>query len=493
MKENGTQVTVGNSESMEDDVGGRVTSMELDAGEVIEISEKNDFKVSMAGVAGNILEWYDFAVFGYFSDIIGDNFFPKEEEGSNNALVKSFIVFGAAFLARPLGGAIIGLMGDTVGRKSALETSVFLMAFPTFALGCLPTYDSFGGLATFFLIMLRLLQGVSVGGQLMSSVVFTLERTDVSRWGVWGSSVNAFSAVGVFIGSLFSYILREALTDEELHDWGWRIPFFFSIFGLIPACYLKRHAKELPQQTQATNNSDGNSPLMNALKKDNLWTIICAILVVSVAASSYYVISIWLPMYMETIRDPPIPHAFAISTVCGLVTVPLTFLGGWFADQVSPSTWRYVLIVSSAMLGILCPIIFSEISSNKENIGAVTLFCILLLIFSMIVFNGSMTPFLVSLFPAEVRLTSLSISYNIALCLFGGFTPSLATVLADKNKDATPAGFIITVLSAVSILGLLIAPPNRYTTNSSLDTSTTEKIDEPEQGVPNDLEVPEIS
>mmetsp|Transcript_26020 Transcript_26020/g.36697 ORF Transcript_26020/g.36697 Transcript_26020/m.36697 type:complete len:213 (-) Transcript_26020:1008-1646(-) len=164
--------------------------------------EHHDIKASLAGIAGNVLEWYDFSVFGYFSDVIGQVFFPPDQKG-HAALIESFAVFGGAFLARPIGGAILGLMGDTHGRKSALETSILLMALPTFALGCLPSFKTVGWLAPFLLIILRLLQGFSVGGQLMTSVVFTLERTDKSRWGLWAASVYAASGLGVVIGSLF--------------------------------------------------------------------------------------------------------------------------------------------------------------------------------------------------------------------------------------------------------------------------------------------------
>lgn len=126
--------------------------------------------IFLAGVAGNVMEWYDFAVFGAFSDIIGKMFFPFEKDG-NGALVDSFATFGGAFAMRPVGGILLGYIGDVYGTKTALEISIFLMAFPTFAMGCLPTYESVGSIAIVLLIIVRLMQGLSVGGQLMSSLV----------------------------------------------------------------------------------------------------------------------------------------------------------------------------------------------------------------------------------------------------------------------------------------------------------------------------------
>jgi len=147
----------------------------------------SDFLQTLAGVAGNMLEWYDFSIFGYLDDVIGEVFFPPGANGDAGA----FLVFGGAFLMRPVGGVLLGYLGDTVGRKKALVVSIFLMAFPTFAMGCLPGYKQIGNWSMVLLIFVRLLQGLSVGGQLMSSLVFTLENHHPSKWGLYGSFVMA--------------------------------------------------------------------------------------------------------------------------------------------------------------------------------------------------------------------------------------------------------------------------------------------------------------
>ena len=469
------------SDTIEKEEGRVVGSLDIENGNgdnndgrVQELSEQHDMKLAIAGVAGNILEWYDFAVFGYFSDVIGEVFFPEDAAGEHDSLVKSFAVFGAAFLARPIGGAVIGWFGDSSGRQSALELSVVLMAFPTFALGCLPSYSSIGGFSTFLLILFRFLQGISVGGQLMASVVFTLEKTNISSWGLWGSSVYAFSQIGVVIGSLFSYILREALSDQQLQDWGWRIPFLLGIFGVIPAYYLKKHGKNSHHhnQQQHNNNSDSNT-LKLVFSKDNRYALMSVVLVVSVSAASYYLIAIWLPMFMEIMRIPPIDHAFAISTMVGFIMIPLHFVGGWIADFFTTNGWKRLMILMALLLGILSPIFFKQISTIHTNMSETTtgffafIYALTLGCF-MILYSTSMTPFIVSRFPVEVRLTSLSIAYNIALCVFGGFSPSVATLLTDaNNQDATSAGIIITVLAAISIIGIVTSPSYQYSNNES--------------------------
>jgi len=166
--------------------------------------KNNKTMQTVAGVAGNILEWYDFAVFGYFSDVLGEVFFPPNQEG-HKAMIESFAVFGLAFLCRPIGGVMMGYIGDVHGRKKALEISIFLMAFPTFAMGCLPSYEKVGNWAIVLLTLVRMLQGFSVGGQLVSSLVYTCENNPRGQWGLYGSFVMAAANFGTLLGGLISY------------------------------------------------------------------------------------------------------------------------------------------------------------------------------------------------------------------------------------------------------------------------------------------------
>ena len=151
-------------------------------------NKNNDDSMSttLASVAGNVLEWYDFAIYGYFADIIGQKFFPPTNDESTS-IIESFLVFGGAFLVRPIGGILMGYIGDTLSTKRALEISIFLTALPTFSIGCLPTYNIWGWWAVIALVFVRLLQGLSVGGQLMSSLVFVAEGHDRRWWGWYGS------------------------------------------------------------------------------------------------------------------------------------------------------------------------------------------------------------------------------------------------------------------------------------------------------------------
>ena len=425
--------------------------------------------------------------------IIALNFFPPDQAG-HAALVQSFAVFGVAFLARPFGGALIGQLGDRFGRKLALETSLLAMAVPTFAMGCLPTYSMISWGATVLLVTCRMFQGLSVGGQVMTSVVFTLERKERSHWGVWGGAVAAAQTAGVTLGSLFSYVLREALTVEQvsnararpyfralfifypmccavalmrtlklkLNTWGWRIPFFFGILGALPGLYLKKYGTEhpVPQIEGGTValNGEGQPPQIResafsaSFNKSNMRALLSTTLVVALPAAGYYVIFIWLAIFMESIVDPPVPHAFAINTIVGVLAVLGTVLGGWIADRVG----RYVclMVASGLVLAATSPFVLALIG---EGDPVVAFLCQAALGALFVVWNGAMTPWIVASFPPALRLTSVNIGYNTAVCVFGGSAPGVATLLVDAFGVYAP-GFYLTSIAGLSLLGLAIAP-----------------------------------
>lgn len=456
-----------------------------------------NYKTSIAGVAGNVLEWYDFAIFGYFSDIIGDNFFTPNQEG-NAALIESYAVFGLAFLVRPIGGAIIGKFGDIYGRKRALEISILLMSFPTFALGCLPTYSQVGWLSTVLLILMRVLQGFSVGGQFMSSTVFTLERADSKEWGFWGSTVYAAASVGVSLGSLFAFLLRENLSENDLIEWGWRIPFWFGIFGAMPAIYLRSQPEShiFPHSSEASLNSteeenlrirnelfttgmeyeegnilDTRKPLEKSFHKSNLRNLIGGCLLSTFSASGYYILFVWFVVFMDSLVDPPIPHAFGINTILGIVSgIFFTLMGGWIADVIGNRV--YVMIVSGSVVGIAFPFVTSYIGTGLEG-GEITpsiqaLIILLTISIPFATWAGASIPFFVSLYPTDVRLTSASIAYNTAISVWGGFSPLIATVLVSKINN-TAAGLFVSMSVVLSFIGLWLIQSESKDDESAFD------------------------
>src|SRR5690242_1534364 len=198
-----------------------------------------------AGTVGNVMEWYDFSAYGYFAATIGRRFFPSAD--ATTSLIAAFGVFAAGFLMRPLGGVVFGHIGDRVGRKAALTISVLAMAVPTFLIGVLPDYATLGPAAAVLLVVLRMIQGLSVGGEYTTSIVFLVEGAGQKHRGFAGSW-SGFGAVGgILLGSAGGALVTVTLSPAEVASWGWRLPFFAGLFVGLAGLYVRRHIPELPQ------------------------------------------------------------------------------------------------------------------------------------------------------------------------------------------------------------------------------------------------------
>src|SRR5215813_7458934 len=191
-----------------------------------------------AGMIGNVLEWYDFAVYGYFAAAIGRHFFPHESTVAQ--LLSAFGVFAIGYLMRPVGGALIGHIGDRFGRRAALTFSVTAMAVPTFLIGLLPGYATLGLAAPIALTLLRMVQGLAVGGEYTSSMVFMVEHAPSGRRGLMGALAASGGAAGILLGSAVGAGFAAALSTEALEDWGWRIPFLLGLLVGIAGYLLRR-------------------------------------------------------------------------------------------------------------------------------------------------------------------------------------------------------------------------------------------------------------
>src|SRR5262245_47176657 len=216
-----------------------------------------------AGTVGNIMEWYDFAVYGYFAATIGRHFFPAEN--ATTSLIAAFGVFAAGFLMRPLGGVVFGHIGDQIGRKAALTVSVLAMAIPTFLIGVLPGYATLGSMAAVLLVILRMIQGLSVGGEYTTSIVFLVEGAGRKHQGFAGSW-SGFGAIGgLLLGSALGAVVTVICSPELVHDWGWRVPFLLGLLVGLAGLYVREH---IPEMHQPTAHAKGRSPVWEALRTE---------------------------------------------------------------------------------------------------------------------------------------------------------------------------------------------------------------------------------
>jgi MFS transporter, MHS family, proline/betaine transporter len=455
-------------------------------------SRAHEILKTVAGVLGNVLEWYDFAIFGFFSDLLGRVFFPRDQS-EDLSVLESFAVFGGAFLMRPIGGLVIGYIGDVSGRKYALELSIFLMAAATTLMGCLPTYKQIGNSAILLLLMVRMLQGLSVGGQLMSSLVFTLEGHSPRRWGLYGSFVMACANLGTFLGGVVAYGLRASLTEEQLLSWGWRLPFLSGICISFCGIYLKYFCKDdeiLPGHHTPVptidddddvpvtlNNANGcltldddhrdtipdvprslsppSNPLRRAFAKENRRSLLASSMVPMLWSGGFYLTFVWMAIYMKDLVDPPVPAAFGVNS-CSLLILSLSFpLAGALSDLFGR---RIVMSIGGVLFGCCGPIVIIFIGKfGSKNV--ITAFSAQTgLGFSLAMWGAPMCAWLVESFEHEARLTSVSIGYNVAQAIGGGLSPFIATLLVEKLGTSSP-GIVLAALSVVALIGLWLVAP----------------------------------
>src|SRR5215470_5670198 len=200
-------------------------------------------RLVIAGIAGNVMEWYDFAVYGYFAQTIGQHFFPSKDPIAY--LIAAFGVFAAGFLVRPFGGLVFGHIGDRIGRKAALTLSAMAMAVPTFLIGILPDYAQIGVAASALIVILRLAQGLSVGGEYTTSVVFLVEHAAPDRRGLMGSWGVFGSVAGILLGSAVGALLTSVLSPEAVYAWGWRVPFLLGLAVGFFGLYIRRRIPDV--------------------------------------------------------------------------------------------------------------------------------------------------------------------------------------------------------------------------------------------------------
>ena len=405
-------------------------------------------KNTIGGVVGNILEWYDFAVFGYFASIIGAQFFPAEDQLAS--LINAFGVFAAGYLMRPLGGMIFGYIGDKLGRKKALRLSIIMMAIATTVLGLLPTHAQVGTLAAFLLVLLRLLQGISVGGELIGSISFITEIAPPERRGFFGSW-TLFSAIGgVMLGSAVATITHSLLDQETLHRWGWRLPFLSGFliggFGL----WMRKGLQESPEfeRLQQSNDVERN-PVKEAIRTMPTQILLVGGLVL-LMGTGFYILFVWWPTYLTKIVTPTVDHALLVNTLSMLLMMLLIPFAGYISDKIGRVKTLGIatlfFVVASWPLFVL-----TDTATFTAALIAQLCFAVM-----MAFVQGPMAATMVEMFPVRNRFSGIAIGYNFSLALFGGTAPLVCTWLIEKTGDTAAPAYYLTGLAVLSLLALLI-------------------------------------
>ncbi len=393
-----------------------------------------------AAVIGNVLEWYDFSVYAFVAVIIARKFFPSDNEVS--ALLATFLAYGLGFVARPLGGIILGRVGDTHGRKTALLITIALMAIGTVLVGILPTYAAIGVAAPLLLVVARLMQGFSAGGEWGSSTAYIVEWAPADKRGLYGSFQQMSVVAGLLLGSGIAALMNTIFTPDQMDAWGWRVPFLLGgILGPV-GLWMRRTIDETPAYAKARAVPAPTAPTESGLVMAArafgftiVWTV------------CFYILLSYMPTYTQKYVKLSASAALWANTIGLLVLMLGIPLMGILSDRIG----RKPLLLACCIAYVVLPYpIFSFLVSGAsfaQLVAVQILFAILISCFS-----GAGPAAIAEMFPTRLRSTWMTSGYALAVAIFGGFAPAISVYLIDKFNSPLAHTFYLIAAAIVSTI-----------------------------------------
>ncbi|MBS0358418.1 MAG: MFS transporter [Proteobacteria bacterium] len=402
-------------------------------------------KIVFLSTLGGALEFYDFIVYMYFASVISQLFFPSGNQLTS--LIEAFAVFALGYLMRPLGGILFGHFGDKYGRKKTFIAAVLCMAIPTFLIGLLPTTQMVGITATFLLMICRIFQGISVGGEIPGSITFACEHVALNQRGLACGLIIGGVNSGVLLGSCIGFLINMFLTPEQVLSWGWRIPFIIGGLLGIASYSLRKKLHETPIfKLELERMTHSEIPIVKTFKSYSP-----AILKgVAISAMSAIVVSLlfqYFPTYLVDILHYPKNLTNGFNTISILLLSLLVIPSGNLSDKLGR---KKVLAFSAIGFAITAPFLFYLLVYQASTFTLIFVMSLSTLIASGVV--GVFTSTLAELFPTRIRFTGIAISYNLGF-IFGGLTPLIVTTLISVTNNSTAPAYYLVLASIVCLLG----------------------------------------
>lgn len=432
-------------------------------------------KVAIAVCFGTFLEWYDFLTFATLAVVFGPLFFPSSDPSTG--LLASLATFGVGMVVRPLGSAIFGSMGDHIGRKPVFMVTIFMMGVATVSVGFLPTYEEIGIWAPILLVSLRLLQGLSAGGEIGGSAIYLAEHAGKAYRGLKTSFLQLMGPLGILFSTLQIAFLQKYLAPEELLEWGWRVPFWVSFFLLTIAFYIRKSLKETPVflELSATNKKTTQSLLSNFRDSETRRRMLLLFFCISASGGVlFFCVQIYTTIFLKTSVKLPTELVDQLSIFATLTLFPLTLFAGWLSDKFG----RKPVVVGGLVFGaaLINPAFqaIQTLSSNylqspKDNISLIFIGIILaFLSLALALVVGPQTALLAELFPAKNRNSAATLPHNLAAGWIGGLLPFIVTWINQQLDNDLAGLWYPTIFLTCAALTALLHLPETSKVNLSL-------------------------
>lgn len=476
--------------------------------------------VIAASSVGTLIEWYDFYIFGSMATIISTQFFPKENPTA--ALLSTLATFAAGFIVRPFGALVFGRLGDLVGRKYTFLLTLVLMGGSTFLIGCIPTYESIGIFAPILVLLLRLLQGLALGGEYGGAATYVAEHSPTDRRGYFTSWIQTTATLGLFVSLLVIVATRQSVGVAAFEDWGWRVPFLLSAVLVGVSIYIRLRMQESPlfQKLKSEGNTSKNPLAESFGKRENLKMVLLALLGATAGQGViWYTGQFYALSFIQKACNVEFVQSNYLVVIALAIATPGFILFGALSDKIG----RKPIMLLGMLLGVLTyrPIYqamydISDTSIKTEipgqtltnaEAGLVTtskaftdgttwtsvqkspaeppritvtlgtsgfwsmMGLVLIQVIYVTMVYGPIAAFLVELFPTRIRYTSMSLPYHIGNGVFGGLTPFLATALVEKAKlSGTPQAYLEGLWYPILVAGVCFTIGLVYLSNQRTNT-----------------------
>ncbi|MDH4655941.1 MFS transporter [Pseudomonas sp. JS3066] len=413
---------------------------------------RSDYKTLSLSALGGALEFYDFIIFVFFAAVVGKLFFPAEMPEWLRQM-QTFGIFAAGYLARPLGGIVMAHFGDLLGRKRMFTLSIFLMAIPTLVMGLLPTYEQIGIWAPLALLLMRVVQGAAIGGEVPGAWVFVAEHVPVRHVGYACGTLTSGLTAGILLGSLMATLINSIYTPAEVLDWAWRLPFLVGgVFGLF-AMYLRRWLHETPvfAEMQQRKALAAEVPLKTVLR-EHRGAVVLSMLLTWVLSAAIVVVILMTPTLLQTVYGFEAATALKANSLAIVLLSIGCVLSGAIADRIGAGR---TFLVGGLMLAISSWTFYTSLTAHPDWLFP------LYAITGLFVGTIGVVPYvMVKAFPAVVRFSGLSFSYNLAYAIFGGLTPMVVSLLLKWDKLG-PAYYVGALCGVAMLIGVFLIAKKR--------------------------------